>query len=166
MTQSKMTQSGTLTPCQKLGYKTGDKFTHTTIREGEEFFTQGQVITLTDDGSSMPEFNGIDDNGREDYWYLSLEDVTPFVESPVKLTPAQEMGYKVEEPTQPSESKHDLSKLRDKIAMQQLAVLTPLYWEVQDKYETGKALVDSQVEAAYEYADAMLKQRLKGGSSL
>lgn len=141
------------TPCEKLGYKTGDKFTHTYIRKGEEYFTQGQVITLTDDGSENPRFEGVDD-GTQDYWYLTLEDVTPYVEQLLSV------GVDVNDESEYLSKPDYLSKLRDKIAIQQLAVLTPIYWDTQEAYSSGKDLVQCQVESAYEYADAMLKQRL------
>ena len=150
LTQSKMTQSGTLTPCQKLGYKVGDKFIINS-EGGFDYIIGSEVILIEDDGTSMPMFG---EGSHRQFVFLSR--VTKVEESSPET---------LQTPVQPSEpdylSKHDLSKLRDKIAMQQLAVLTPVYWEV-----TGKALVQCQVEAAYEYADAMLKQRLKGGSSL
>ena len=58
---------------------------------------------------------------------------------------------------------NDNSKLRDKIAMQQLGVLTPIYWESCEDYASGEELIKCQCETAYEYADQMLKQRLIKG---
>ena len=49
--------------------------------------------------------------------------------------------------------------LRDYFAAKAMAALMPIYWEAQDEYESGKALMERQVKSAYEYADAMLEAR-------
>ena len=85
-----------MTPCEKFGYKVGDKFT-VTCGEGEDRvtseqikygtgFTVGQVITLAaDDGSDSPCFVGRNahfNNGPqgEDGAYINLTYVVPYVE--------------------------------------------------------------------------------------
>src|SRR5690554_7231836 len=46
----------TMTPCEKMGYKVGDKFKVLSSVEG---FTEGQEIELyEDDGTDMPLFSG------------------------------------------------------------------------------------------------------------
>lgn len=57
-----------MTPCEKLGYKVGDRFEII----GDELCgnVRGMVITLTsDDGSYTPKFSGL--NGGTSYYYLS-----------------------------------------------------------------------------------------------
>ena len=51
--------------------------------------------------------------------------------------------------------------LRDYFAAKAMAALMPVYWAEQDDYVTPEALVNCQVQSAYEYADAMLKERSK-----
>lgn len=50
---------------------------------------------------------------------------------------------------------------RDLAALKAMAALMPIYWETQSQYGSAKELVQCQVESAYQYADAMLKQREK-----
>ena len=50
-------------------------------------------------------------------------------------------------------------ELRDEFAMIAMASLTPIYWAALDVYESASALIKCQCESAYEYADAMLKER-------
>ncbi len=49
--------------------------------------------------------------------------------------------------------------LRDHFAGLAMQGLMTAYWETFDCYENSHELVKCQVETAYEYADAMLKQR-------
>ncbi len=66
-----------MTPCEKLGYKVGDKFE---VIEGDEYigFRVGQIIELNkDDGSESPLFKGDcnyflanDCNSKGSYFYL------------------------------------------------------------------------------------------------
>lgn len=57
-----------ITPCEKLGYKVGDKFRMTT---DVETFTRGmEVILINDDGTDCPLF--VDPISRKD-WYVILE---------------------------------------------------------------------------------------------
>lgn len=57
-------------PCERLGYKVGDKFTE----KKPEYFSAGTVITLHyDDESEMPEFSG-----EGEFWFVELCNVTPY----------------------------------------------------------------------------------------
>ena len=49
--------------------------------------------------------------------------------------------------------------IRDHFAGLAMQGLMTAYWETFDSYENSHELVKCQVETAYEYADAMLKQR-------
>lgn len=49
--------------------------------------------------------------------------------------------------------------LRDYFAAQAMAALMSTYWEDSDLYSSGREIIQCQVESAYEYADAMIKQR-------
>lgn len=51
--------------------------------------------------------------------------------------------------------------LRDYIAAKAMAALMPVYWDTLDEYRSAAELMRCQVEAAYEYADAMLAERAK-----
>lgn len=53
----------------------------------------------------------------------------------------------------------ELSELRDHFAGLAMQGLMTAYWDTFDSYENSHELVKCQVETAYEYADAMLKQR-------
>ena len=55
--------------------------------------------------------------------------------------------------------KKELTALRDHFAGLAMQGLMTAYWDTFDCYENSQALVKCQVETAYEYADAMLKQR-------
>lgn len=57
------------------------------------------------------------------------------------------------------EQSKELTSLRDHFAGLAMQGLMTAYWETFDCYENSQALVKCQVETAYEYADAMLKQR-------
>lgn len=51
---------------------------------------------------------------------------------------------------------------RDYIAMEAMKALMPIYWdEIIDEFDSGEELIKCHVETAYEYADAMLKERKK-----
>lgn len=64
-----------MTPCEKLGYKVGDKFIVLVKDEAAVGFTQGQTVTLAkDDGSSNPLFRG-KNTIRNGEAYLSLHKV-------------------------------------------------------------------------------------------
>ena len=66
-----------MTPCEKLGYKVGDKFIY--ISDDEDF-EQGSVIVLKeDDGSECVQFYVEPD--RNDYAYANLSDVRPVSQS-------------------------------------------------------------------------------------
>jgi hypothetical protein len=54
---------------------------------------------------------------------------------------------------------HEGMSLRDHFAGLAMQGLMTVYWETFDCYENSHELIKCQVEAAYEYADAMLKQR-------
>lgn len=59
-----------MTPCEKLGYKVGDKFE---VLEDAEGFTKGQTVELKeDDGTECPFFAN---DSIEEYYYL--KDVKP-----------------------------------------------------------------------------------------
>ena len=49
--------------------------------------------------------------------------------------------------------------IRDHFAGLAMQGLMTAYWDTFDCYENSHALIKCQVETAYEYADAMLKQR-------
>lgn len=51
--------------------------------------------------------------------------------------------------------------LRDYFAAKAMASLMQVYWGTQDEYSSAQEMLQCQVETAYEYADAMLKQRDK-----
>jgi TfoX/Sxy family transcriptional regulator of competence genes len=51
--------------------------------------------------------------------------------------------------------------LRDYFAAQAMAALMQVYWETDSEYTSGQDIILCQVESAYEYADAMIKQREK-----
>jgi len=51
--------------------------------------------------------------------------------------------------------------LRDEFAIEAMKSLMHIYWEMQDQYENGSALIKCHVETAYQYADAMMKERSK-----
>lgn len=53
----------------------------------------------------------------------------------------------------------EVMALRDHFAGLAMQGLMISYWETFDCYEDAHALIKCQVETAYEYADAMLKQR-------
>ena len=68
-----------ITPCEKLGYKVGDRFKHKVICNFYETF--GKNIYLSeDDGSELPRFNVVGTHDKIDsanYDYFALEDVYP-----------------------------------------------------------------------------------------
>lgn len=56
-------------------------------------------------------------------------------------------------------AKYEGMSLRDHFAGLAMQGLMTSYWDTFDCYENSHALIKCQVETAYEYADAMLKQR-------
>ena len=51
--------------------------------------------------------------------------------------------------------------LRDYFAAKAMQGLMSIYWEVEDEFSTADELIKCHAETAYEYADAMLKERVK-----
>lgn len=51
--------------------------------------------------------------------------------------------------------------IRDYFAAAAMQGLMTTYWNTPEMYENSKALIECQVETAYEYADAMLKEMSK-----
>lgn len=64
-----------MTPCEKLGYKVGDKFgvigNHYNLKKGTE------VYLAEDDGSEYPKFRA---EGVDDYWFVFLKKLKPIKE--------------------------------------------------------------------------------------
>lgn len=53
----------------------------------------------------------------------------------------------------------EVMTLRDHFAGLAMQSLMPLYWDTITEYADVSEMMKSHVEAAYEYADAMLEQR-------
>lgn len=75
------------TPCQKLGYKVGDKFE--IIRENRDGFSVGTIVSLCrDDGTNMPLFAGENTRFRNAYGeagaYTNLYNVKPLKDKKAK----------------------------------------------------------------------------------
>lgn len=65
---------------------------------------------------------------------------------------------KVRKHTEDSEIVYN-NKLRDHFAGLAMTALIPVYWATESEFDSVKTMIKCNVEAAYEYADAMLKQR-------
>lgn len=64
-----------MTPCEKLGYKVGDKFE---VIGGHYCLKKGTVVYLAeDDGSECPEFRI---EGVDNYWFVFIEKLKPIKE--------------------------------------------------------------------------------------
>jgi len=66
-------------------------------------------------------------------------------------------------PAFPKESDYGFKgmSLRDYFAAKAMASLTTVYWEIEEQYSGGDALIKCQAETAYQMADAMLAERAK-----
>lgn len=53
----------------------------------------------------------------------------------------------------------ELVALRDHFAGLAMTALIPVYWATESEFDSVKTMIKCNVEAAYEYADAMLKQK-------
>ena len=53
----------------------------------------------------------------------------------------------------------EVMTLRDHFAGLALQALIPIYWATESEFDSAKPMIKCNVETAYEYADAMLKQR-------
>lgn len=61
-----------MTPCEKLGWRVGDRF----IAKDSDWFEDGQTVTLIwDDGDDEPEFQ--DQQGES--WYEHISKMVPIV---------------------------------------------------------------------------------------
>lgn len=93
-----------MTPCEKLGYKIGDKFKEV---ETEWFDMGAEIILVVDDGTQRVKFEGLHGGCAETYWvYLHNvvkvgEDVsivrtnesTPPIQATVAVSPSFAIGY-------------------------------------------------------------------------
>ena len=62
-----------MTPCEKLGYKVGDKFL--VLEDDTSYFDEGEVVILyIDDGSTIPRFLSTDEVEKDGF--LMLHEVT------------------------------------------------------------------------------------------
>lgn len=52
---------------------------------------------------------------------------------------------------------------RNKIALQVMLALIPVYWDTVDEYESADELIESNIKCAFEYADAFLKEIKSNG---
>ena len=75
-----------MTPCEKLGYKVGDKFK--VVNGAGTHYAVGSFLTLIhDDGSSCPRFNGVHSIFESGDSFFPLD----FVEKVAKLKPAKQV---------------------------------------------------------------------------
>lgn len=76
-----------LTPCEKLGYKIGDKFIMTKSEGACGFNIGGEIILIGDDGTDSPKFFSPNVNA---YRYIVLEDVQKLDDTPAKTISIKE----------------------------------------------------------------------------
>lgn len=78
-----------MTPCEKLGYKVGDRFE--VVNSADSRFQKGETVKLfLDDNSGTPAFYS---DRLKDYWYESLNNVRPLKPDTIRfITEPEQKG--------------------------------------------------------------------------